>query len=68
MSLEETEDKLDELQLEYIAEDDDIMQLEIERKFSFFLHQATKLDQIERIAAGVTINNWTRETPSKKDR
>ncbi|MBA2403839.1 MAG: hypothetical protein H0V66_03630 [Bdellovibrionales bacterium] len=57
------EDELDELQLAYINEDDEIQQLEIDRKFSRALDEATEVDNVLRVAAGVTINNWTRETP-----
>lgn len=54
------EDDLDEVQLAYINEEDDVRQMELERKFDQLLDEATTLDGILRIAAGVTINNWTR--------
>ena len=60
-TLEDIEDELDELQLSYIDEEDEFIQLEIERKFTQRLLEATKLDGIERIADGVTIHNWSRE-------
>ncbi len=54
------EDELDELQIAYINEDDEIEQLEIVRKFTGLLKEATDTDHIDRIAAGVNINNWVR--------
>lgn len=54
------EDDLDKLQLAYINEEDDVRQMELERKFDHLLEEATTLDGVLRIAAGVTINNWTR--------
>ena len=54
------EDELDRLQLSYINEEDDMKHMEIERKFDQLLDEATTLDGILRIAAGVTINNWIR--------
>lgn len=59
-SIEIIEDDLDEIQLAYITEEDDMRQMELERKFDQLLDEATSLDGILRIAAGVTINNWTR--------
>lgn len=59
-SIEEIEDDLDEVQLAYINEEDDMVQMELERKFDQLLDEATILDGVLRIAAGVTINNWTR--------
>ncbi len=59
-TLETIEDELDKLQLSYINEEDDMRQMEIERKFDQLLDEATILDGVLRIAAGVTINNWTR--------
>lgn len=59
-TLETIEDDLDEVQLAYINEEDDIRQMELERKFDQLLDEATTLDGVLRIAAGVTINNWTR--------
>jgi hypothetical protein len=54
------EDELDRLQLSYINEEDDMKHMEIERKFDQLLDEATTLDGILRIAAGLTINNWIR--------
>lgn len=59
-TLKTIEDELDQLQLRYINEEDDMRQMEIERKFDQLLDEATSLDGVLRIAAGVTINNWTR--------
>lgn len=59
-TLDTIEDDLDEVQLAYINEEDDIRQMELERKFDQLLDEATVLDGILRIAAGVTINNWSR--------
>ena len=59
-TLETIEDELDKFQLSYIDEEDDMRQMEIERKFDQLLDEATILDGMLRIAAGVTINNWTR--------
>lgn len=64
--IDEIEDELDDLQLEYINEDDEVNQIEIESKFSHLLQEATALDQVDRIAASVTINNWVRDTVSKR--
>ncbi len=60
LTLEEIEDELDALQVAYIDEEDEVRQLEIVRKFSLLLKMATDLDSVDRIAAGVTITNWTR--------
>jgi hypothetical protein len=54
------EDELDRLQLSYINEEDDMKHMEIERKLDQLLDEATTLDGILRIAAGLTINNWIR--------
>lgn len=64
--IDEIEDELDELQMAYINEDDEVEQIDIVRKFSRCLQEATDTDQIDRIAASVTIHNWTRDTISKK--
>ena len=61
-SIENIEAELDELQLSYINEDDDINQIEIVRRFSQCLKEATDLDGVDRIAAGITINNWVRDS------
>ncbi len=57
------EDDLDKLQIAYIDEEDDITQIKLIRRFDQFLKEATDTDQIDRIAVGVTIHNWVRETP-----
>lgn len=59
-TLEEIEDELDELQQSYIDEEDDVRQMELERKFSLFLDEATEIDGVLRNAVGVTICNWVR--------
>jgi|GEM_PF-7108045 len=56
----EIEDELDELQIAYIDQDDEVEQLEIVRKFTSLLQEATDTDHVDRIAAGVNINNWSR--------
>lgn len=62
-TLEEIENDLDELQAEYVNEEDEVIQNKIERKFAYMLDEATEVDGILRNAAGVTINNWTRSLP-----
>ena len=52
---------LDKLQVAYIDEEDDRKQMEIIRRFDQFLNEATEADEIDRIAAGVTIHNWVKE-------
>lgn len=56
------EEALDKLQIEYLNEEDDFLQMEIERKFTYLLDEATKIDNILRVAVGVTITNWVRTT------
>lgn len=58
--IETIENELDKLQIEYIKEDDEFQQMEIERKFTQLLEEATSIDGILRTAAGVTITNWTK--------
>jgi hypothetical protein len=58
--IKEIEDELDALQLEYVNEDDEFVQMDIERKFVQCLEEATAADGVLRVAAGITINNWTR--------
>ena len=60
--IHEIEDELDELQIAYINQDDEVEQLDIVRKFTSLLKEATDTDHIDRIAAGVNINNWSRGT------
>lgn len=64
-NIEIIEDELNELQLAYINEEDDIKQMQIERKFTTRLEEATSLDGVLRVEVGVTINNWTR-TPAEE--
>jgi hypothetical protein len=58
--IHEIQDELDVLQIAYINEDDEIEQLEIVRKFTALLKEATDTDHVDRVAAGVNINNWSR--------
>ncbi len=60
-SLEIIENELDLLQKAYVDEEDERKIREIERKFDHFLDEATAIDGKLRIAAGVNINNWTRD-------
>lgn len=62
-TLEDIENDLDELQAEYVNEEDEVIQNKIERKFAYMLDEATEVDGVLRNAAGVTINNWTRSLP-----
>lgn len=59
-TIEEIEDDLDELQQAYIAEDDDVLLMEIERKFAMLCDEATEVDGRLRNAVGVVITNWVR--------
>lgn len=59
-TIEEIEDEMDELQQAYIAEDDDALLMEIERKFSRLCDEATEVDGRLRNAVGVVITNWVR--------
>lgn len=61
-TLSEIEDDLDRFQILYINQDDEREQMVIERKFCLLLDEATALDGVLRIANGVTITNWVRET------
>lgn len=58
--IEDIENDLDRLQQEYIAEEDDEKQLQLEMKFDRLLEEATELDGRLRLAVGVTITNWVR--------
>ena len=60
-TIEEIESGLDELQLAYLSEEDERLQMELIRKFTALLQEATALDGIDRLASNVTITNWTRE-------
>lgn len=59
-NLEEIEDELEKLQLRYIEEDDEDKQLELERKFTYKLIEASDIDGIDRLAMNVSIHNWVR--------
>jgi hypothetical protein len=59
-TIEDIEDDLDELQQAYIAEDDDMLLMELERKFAVLLDEATEVDGRLRNAVGVVITNWVR--------
>ena len=61
-TMEEIEAELDALQIEYIGEDDEVLQLDINRRFSALRNEATELDGVLRVSAGVTINNWVKES------
>lgn len=58
--IEDIENDLDRLQQEYIAEEDDQKQLQLEMKFDRLLDEATEVDGRLRLAVGVTITNWVR--------
>jgi hypothetical protein len=58
-SLKDIEDELDNLQVEYLDEEDDRKQTSIVRRFTQLLDDATEIDGELRNAAGVTIHNWT---------
>ncbi|MES2525564.1 MAG: hypothetical protein V4598_00695 [Bdellovibrionota bacterium] len=59
--IEEVEDELDELQSAYLDAEDDSEQMKLESKFMQLLMEATEIDGRDRVAANVTITNWTRE-------
>lgn len=59
-TIEDIENELEELQLAYIDEEDDVKQLELERKFTYKLMEATEVDGIDRLAMNVNIHNWIR--------
>lgn len=58
--IEEIEDDLDKLQQEYIEEEDEDKQLQLEMKFDRLLDEATEVDGRLRLAVGVSITNWVR--------
>lgn len=60
-TLQDIEAELDELQLTYLEEEDERLQQELVRKFTALLRDATAIDGKDRVAANVTITNWTRE-------
>ena len=59
--IHEIEENLDQLQLDYLDEEDDKKQITIERKFCELLREATEVDGVLRLEVGVTIHNWVRE-------
>lgn len=59
--IEVVEDELDELQAAYLEAEDEIEQMKLESKFTQLLMEATEIDGRDRVAANVTITNWTRE-------
>jgi hypothetical protein len=58
--LEDIETELDKLQISYIAEDDDQIQMDLDLRFTHLLEEATALDGVLRREVGVTICNWVR--------
>ena len=58
--IEEIEDDLDKLQQEYIEEEDEDKQFQLEMKFDRLLGEATEVDGRLRLAVGVSITNWVR--------
>lgn len=59
--LEEVETELDELQAAYLDAEDETELMRLESKFMQLLMEATEIDGRDRVAANVTITNWTRE-------
>jgi Mor family transcriptional regulator len=59
--IEIVEDELDELQSAYLDAEDDAELMKLESKFMQLLMEATEIDGKDRVAANVTITNWTRE-------
>lgn len=59
--IEAIEDELDELQATYLDTEDEVEQMKIESKFTRLLQEATEIDGRDRVAANVTITNWTRD-------
>lgn len=55
------EDELDQLQAAYLEAEDDTEQMKLESKFMQRLLEATEIDGRDRVAANVTITNWTRD-------
>lgn len=60
-SIDDIENELHELQGAYLDEEDEVEQMKIVSKFTALLQEATGIDGVDRVAANVTINNWTRE-------
>lgn len=59
--IEIVEAELDRLQSAYLDAEDDAEQMKLESKFMQLLMEATEIDGRDRVAANVTITNWTRE-------
>lgn len=59
-TIEDIENELEQLQLAYIDEEDDVKQLELERKFTYKLMEAAEVDGVDRLAMNVNIHNWIR--------
>lgn len=55
------EDELDKLQSAYLDSDDERELMRLESKFMQLLQEATEIDGRDRVAANVTITNWTRD-------
>lgn len=58
-TLEQITAELDDLQQRYVEEEDEMLLMKMERQFGRLLQDATDLDGVDRIAAGITIHNWT---------
>lgn len=59
--IEEVENELDKLQAAYLEAEDESELMKLESKFMQLLIEATEIDGKDRVAANVTITNWTRE-------
>lgn len=62
--IEEIEDDLSDLQAAYLEAEDEVEQMRLESKFTQLLMEATSVDGRDRVAANVTITNWTRQEES----
>ncbi len=58
--IEDIENELDELQAAYLDAEDEVEQMKLESKFTQLLLEATEVDGKDRIAANITITNWSR--------
>ncbi len=58
--IEIVENELDQLQSAYLDAEDDTELMKLESKFMQLLTEATEIDGRDRVAANVTITNWTR--------
>ncbi len=59
--IETVEQELDVLQAAYLDAEDETELMKLESKFMQLLMEATEIDGRDRVAANVTITNWTRE-------